>query len=285
MLKWLTHFFQKKPGPVEPGEPASLPHAKPDGEVEPFYLGLTDARFEGWFNYDTGTIISDLEINADDTVLDVGCGIGGPANFCGQRGAHVILVDIDIANASRSKMRVEKTPARRVDAFVSDSSPLPLADETATKIMCSEVLEHVDDPNAVLRELSRVGKPGARYLISVPDPSAEHLQQGIAPDWYFQKPNHIRIIERDEFEQMVRDAGLIVEERIGISFFWNIWWLFLWICDQEMRDGMPHPPYHQLLQNWAKTWDTLLAMDEGIKVKAALDKALPKSQILIARKP
>lgn len=55
-----------------------------------------------------------------------------------------------------------------------------------------------------MAELVRVGQPGAQYLLTVPDPVAETVQKNLAPDSYFQKPNHIRIFQRDEFEQLVR---------------------------------------------------------------------------------
>lgn len=248
--------------------------------IDPFGLGLTDAAMGGWFNQETGCLISDFNIEAEDIVLDVGCGDGGQASFCGRRGAHVILADINEKLVAEARELLLRTAARKVEGIVSDSTPIPLPNETATRIICSEVLEHVEDPDAVLKELVRVGKPGARYLLSVPDAEAERLQQGIAPESYFQKPNHIRIIEPLDFEQMVNSAGLIVEQRIPRSFYWNLWWLFLWVCDQDAS-----PPWHPLLENWTKTWEALLCMEGGLKVKAALDNALPKSQLIIAKKP
>lgn len=282
--KLLNRFINQQAGNTDQGEQEATREPETDRsrerQIDPFKLGLRDDRMGGWFDLETGTIIGNFQIDAEDIVLDVGCGDGGQANFCAQRGAHIILADIDEANIKHARQRLERTGARRVEALVSDSNPLPIADEIATKIITSEVIEHVDDPNAVLRELARVGKPGAHYLLSAPDPVAEHMQEGIAPEIYFQKPNHIRIIERDEFEQMITDAGLVIEQRIAKSFYWNLWWLFFWICEQQ-----PVAPWHPLLTNWANTWDTLTKMDNGLQVKTALDNSLPRSQVIIARKP
>lgn len=286
-----THETTAAPAPgksatdeTEPREEAlhrDIPRGDVPRQVDPFKLGLRDDHLGGWFNRETGCIIGDFRIDPGDIVLDVGCGDGGQANFCAQRGAHVILADIDETSLRQAQHRLIKTGARRVDALLSDSTPLPIPDETATRIISSEVIEHVDDPQAVLRELARAGKPGAYYLLTAPDAAAEHMQEGIAPSIYFEKPNHVRIIEREQFEQMVVAAGLVVEQRFARGFYWNLWWLFFWICEQQ-EQGAPLPP---LLQNWTDTWDTLTKMDRGLEVKTALDNSLPRSQVLIARKP
>jgi hypothetical protein len=39
-----------------------------------------------------------------------------------------------------------------------------------------------------------------------------------------------------------------------------------------------------VLRYWNKTWDALLAAPEGARVKRALDKFMPKAQVLVARK-
>jgi ubiquinone/menaquinone biosynthesis C-methylase UbiE len=89
------------------------------------------------------------------------------------------------------------TSARRKECLVSKAETLPVADGIATRVLCTEVLEHVDDPAWVLRELVRIGAAGSIYLITVPDPVGERVQQKIAPPFYFKQPNHLRIFSRD----------------------------------------------------------------------------------------
>lgn len=265
-----------KSAPAQPAKAA----VSPDMEVNPFWLGMDDAIRTGWYQNETNCLIGDFKIEAEDIVLDAGCGDGGHSNFCAKRGAHIILADIDADKVAEAVERLSKSEARKVEAVVSDSNPIPIPDETVTKVVCAEVIEHVADPQQFLSELVRVGKPGARYMLAVPDPVAEHLQEGVAPDSYFEEPNHIRIIERDEFDKMVTDAGLIIEYRANRGAYWTIWWLFFWHCNQDFK-----PPWHPLLQNWAKTWRTLLDMEGSDKIKFALDEVLPKSQVIVARKP
>src|SRR5690606_7194508 len=75
-------------------------------------------------------------------------------------------------------------------------------------------------------------------------------------------------------------SGLVVEKQTTYGFFWSMFWAFFWSCDQDLSK-----PWHPLLQHWGRTWETLLSMRDGPRIKQALDQAMPKSQLIIARKP
>ncbi len=269
------------PAPVAPALPpvTQLPPAPtvPVAQPDP---SLADACMSGWFRNDTCELLEGFAIAAEDTVLDVGCGSGGVVSFCARHGAEVIFSDIDAGKVAAVEKRLAGSGARAVRGVVSDSNPLPLPDATATRVICMEVLEHVDDPAQVMRELLRVGRPGARYLLTVPDPASEAVLKKVAPAAFFEKPNHIRVFQHDEFEQLIADAGLVIERRVTYGFYWSLWWIFFCACDQEFE-----PPWHPLLEQWMKTWETLLTLPQGPRLKQALDEALPKSQAIIARKP
>jgi len=239
-----------------------------------------DAALSGWFKNETGELIEGFKICPEDVVLDAGCGENPSLHFCAKQGAEVIFADIDAQKVAAMKKMLEGSLARSVTALVSDACSLPLKDVSVSKIIAMEILEHVDDPGALLKELVRVGKPGAQYLITVPDPVVETLQKELAPPVYFEKPNHIRIIGRKEFEQLVVDAGLVVEQHRYYGFYDSICWIFFWVCNQELS-----PPWHPLLESWTKTWTLLLETQDGPRVKRVLDNFLPKSQAIIARKP
>jgi SAM-dependent methyltransferase len=272
-------------GLEQPEMPADIAVVPDEGEpVVPLPdsagLGLFDAVLSGWYLNDTNEVFRGIPISADDVVVDVGCGDGGSSLFCAKRGAKVIAIDIDPQTIAGIRVRLEGQAPGGFEAHVSDANPLPLADGVATRVLCTEVLEHVDDPDQVLRELYRIGKPGARYLLTAPDALQEHLQERVAPPVYFQKPNHIRIIERNEFIAMAERAGLIVENSAYYGFFWSIWWALFWSCKVDLGN-----PDHPVLNHWTEAWRALLSTPEGKEVKQKLDAFLPKSQVLIARKP
>jgi SAM-dependent methyltransferase len=187
---------------------------------------------------------------------------------------------------------VQQTPARQSRGLVTDSSPLPLEDAIATRVVAMEVLEHVEDPQRVMRELARVAAPGALFLLTVPDEASERLQKTVAPASYFAKPNHIRIFSAADFEQMVTQAGLMIVRRHGYSFYWNMAMALFWLSDKETLrpEGAPaagflEPPFPSVVSQWASVWQYVLDHPQGEALRAHLDATMPKSRILIAQKP
>ncbi|MGC1303598.1 MAG: class I SAM-dependent methyltransferase [Caulobacteraceae bacterium] len=254
--------------------------SEPDsGKIDYFTLGLRDAMLSGWYNQEKGELMTGFPVAAEDVVVDVGCGDGGAAAFCARQGAHVILADADAERLKAAAARLSSSPARGLQAYVTQGDPLPLADASVTRVICTEVLEHVDDPQRFISELVRVGRPGALYLLTVPGAAQEHVQEAIAPPAYFQKPNHIRIFESHAFQALVEQAGLIIEHRTGYSFYWSVWWALFWQTDVEL--GGSHPS----LDAWASTWSQVLEGKDGLRIKSALDAVLPKAQAIVARKP
>ncbi|UVE17946.1 methyltransferase domain-containing protein [Pseudomonas sp. LS44] len=279
MLSRMRHLFgQGKAQPIV----TSSDHPPANPETAPVAADFTfeDATLSGWFRHDSGELLEGFPIHPDDHVIDVGCGDGVFINFCASLGAEVTFADIDAEKIAAVTERLQNSKARAVHPLVSDANPLPLAAGYADKVIAMEVMEHVDAPADFLRELVRIGKPGALYLLSVPDAVSEGVQQQLAPSAHFQKPNHINIFARDEFEKLVTDAGLIIERRAYYGFYWSVWWAFFWTCNQDLS-----PPWHPLLENWARTWEALLTTRDGPRIKQALDQVMPKSQAIIARKP
>jgi len=59
--------------------------------------------------------------------------------------------------------------------IVSDIVSIPLPDRSLDAIMCTEVLEHIPDPLAAIKEFSRLLKPGGYLLITAPFASLTHF--------------------------------------------------------------------------------------------------------------
>jgi len=244
-------------------------------------IGLTDAVMRGWFRNASQELFEGFRVGPEDVVADVGCGIGGNAAFCATHGANLILIDIEPANVNAVAEKVAAIPGHgRIEHYASDSDPLPIADGACTKIVCTEVIEHVDSPERLLQELVRIGAPGAQYLLTCPDPGSEELQKRLAHPGYFAKPNHVRILERAAFAQLVEEAGLVIERQTGYGFYWNLWLALFWGCNVPLE-----APEHPVLESWTRTWGEVLNLPDGPRIKAALDDLLPRSQLILARKP
>src|SRR5690606_1048306 len=109
---------------------------------------------------------------------------------------------------------------------------LPYPDNTFDSAILSEVLEHLDDDSAGLREILRVLKPGGVVAITVPnadypflwDPInrtlehlfGTHISEGtFAGIW----ANHVRLYTRDELYDAAASAGFIVEEERAFTHY------------------------------------------------------------------
>jgi 2-polyprenyl-3-methyl-5-hydroxy-6-metoxy-1,4-benzoquinol methylase len=236
---------------------------------------------QGWFKGATGELFTNFPIHKGDVVADIGCGEGGYAGFCASQGAFVILADVDADSLARATKKVLAEPNNvGCKAYLTNSDPLPVEDESVDCIVCTEVLEHVESPERLIAELVRIGRPNAKYLLACPDPQSEAIQQRVAHPAYFEKPNHIRIIQHAEFERYVEAAGLIIESRHRYGFYWTIWWTLFWASGVTADN-----PGSELLDSWTETWDRLLDTRQGSELRQVLDDALPKSQMIIARKP
>jgi len=266
--------------------------AEPPAALSPRDVGLHDAVLDGWFLNDSGELLKGFAITADDSVLDVGCGEGVATLFAVRQGASVIFTDSEHDKVRDLARQVEAHGAKASLGLVSNSLPLPLADGCASKVVCMEVLEHIVEPEPFMAELVRMGLPGAQYLLSVPAPAGEHLQKGIAPASYYQSPNHVQIFSAERFAALVEEAGLVIEHRQASGFFWVMGMIFFWAGERAagrdpggaVRDRI-QPPFMPLMESWARTWQDLLTQPGGLAIKQTLDSFLPKSQVIIARKP
>ncbi len=258
-------------------------------DVDPRHCGLLDAVKRGWYQLDTGELFTGFRITKDDVVLDFGCGEGNAVLFCARQGAHVVFTDVDEAKIKALIEKIKRTSARKVESFVSDALPLPLTDEYATKILATEVLEHTTEPEKIMEELVRVGKPGARYFLTVPDSRSEMLQKPFADPVYFTRPNHIQIFDKERFVRLVENSGLKVERYETWGFYWTFFMSLFWLVHQKgdlqgaVLDAI-NPPYHRVLQSWSNTWAGLMELKGAEKVMESFDQYLPKTQLIIAQK-
>jgi ubiquinone/menaquinone biosynthesis C-methylase UbiE len=279
MLNRLLNWLRPAPSPASE-------------EIDCRTVGLGDLVKNGWFINETAELAPGFRVGKDDVLVDVGSGEGGATLFAARQGAKVIFSDLDADKVAALEAKLRESGAVDATGLVGDSNPLAIGDGVASRVLCMEVLEHVDEPAVVLAELVRVGKPGALYLLTVPDVGGEVLQQRFASANYFKKPNHIHIFQREQFAALVRNAGLEVLDVQFTGAYWTLWMCFYWALERTagrepegaILDTIV-PPFHPLLQSWARTWSYMTEMAEAAPVRRALDEFMPKSQVIIARKP
>lgn len=96
--------------------------------------------------------------------LDVGCGLGFFASKAGKLGADVYGIDIGERLINISRKRYPKGKFS-----VASAARLPFKDNSFDLILCTEVIEHVNNQNKALSEIFRVLKKGGYLVLTTPN--------------------------------------------------------------------------------------------------------------------
>ena len=92
--------------------------------------------------------------------------------------------------------------------------PIPLADAIADLVLCAETIEHLENPRALMRELTRLAKPGGWIIVTTPNQlSLLSILNLIAKQRfeYFQDvhyPAHITALLEVDLERTAAERGL-----------------------------------------------------------------------------
>lgn len=174
----------------------------------------------------TAKIFSVLNVQEEEDVLDIGCGAGDML----QKLHKGNMYGIDI-----SKRLVAEASARLGDAaFITcgdaESAKQQFGEHTFDKVFCSEVLEHVEHPSNVLKNIAGLTKPKGIAVVSVPN---ENLINRIKRILGFLKilrilfPNisekmddewHLHTFSKSQLRELFAQAGLHIIRIYSIPF-------------------------------------------------------------------
>jgi ubiquinone/menaquinone biosynthesis C-methylase UbiE len=113
--------------------------------------------------------ILDRTVKPGQDWLDLGCGSGILTKELLDRHATVVAVDGSPAmlNEVKKLQRSEwPVPLTFAQSDVKDLSMI--RDRSCDGVLCSSVIEYVDDPNSVLEEIARVLRPDGLLILSIP---------------------------------------------------------------------------------------------------------------------
>jgi SAM-dependent methyltransferase len=128
------------------------------GPVDEFHIGGRVA---------TEIFLDQLDITADDSVLDVGCGLGGASRFAAQEyGCRVTGIDLTDEYVKTGEVMCKWVGLENLITLErGDATATPYPDGTFDKSYMMHVGMNIEDKQSLAMELHRVLRPGGRLGI------------------------------------------------------------------------------------------------------------------------
>lgn len=160
-----------------------------------------------------------LDVDANDPtvrMLEIGSGTGKFAeDFCARyRQSKFLGIELSRMGVEMSLRRVPSARFIKRDLLLP-SEPGQVFDFQATHALCSEVLEHVDEPDVLLRNAMAYMGPNCKFVVTVPGGHRNKFDEYIG---------HRRHYAPEELKKLLMDVGLEVERVYAAGFpFFNLY--------------------------------------------------------------
>jgi 2-polyprenyl-3-methyl-5-hydroxy-6-metoxy-1,4-benzoquinol methylase len=145
-------------------------------------------------------------------VLDVGCGAGGVGRAIRDRATRLVGIEMDAQAAQIARQAYDAVLVGDVNAKLVDLEP------PFDTILAYDVLEHLPDPESVLRGLLAVAAPGALLHVSVPNARHFTLVRDLVvrgtfgyTAWGHRDSTHVHWLTRRDLVALLEAAGWSVE--------------------------------------------------------------------------
>ena len=123
----------------------------------------------------------------DKDVLDVGCGAAGKSLYYLSLGAKSVTGMDVVSDYEKEAYKLQNTLGLSGFKFVvCDAAKTSFDDNSFDTVIMNDAMEHVDKPEAVLKEIYRILKPGGKLYVNFPPynhPFGAHLSDAIGIPW------------------------------------------------------------------------------------------------------
>lgn len=165
----------------------------PDNAEPLSYVTLTDLR----------RIAAALGVGPGATIVDLGCGSGGPSLWVArQTGAQLIGIDVSTVGVAQANARAQaEGVADRVRFHVSDIATLPLPVASIDAAMSVDMLVFVPDIDAVMAKVARILRPGARFAFTAREQHAASATFGSPARPDYRPPLRVAGFDIETYEE------------------------------------------------------------------------------------
>lgn len=220
-----------------------------------------------------------------DIVLDLGCGEGRHVigTYLEENitaiGVDLCLTDLITAKSKSHDFVDESDPEKYFALMQANGMSLPFSDSTFDKIICSEVLEHIPDYEAVLVEIQRVLKPNGLLCASVPRFWPESLCWHLSDEYHENEGGHIRIFLEKQLKRKIIEVGFEYYHRHWAHALHSpYWWMQCWNWQNKSNNRLVKA-YHKLL-----VWDMMKQPKLTRIAEQCLNPVMGKSVVMYFKK-
>jgi phosphoethanolamine N-methyltransferase len=152
-------------------------------------------------------LLEELDVR-DQKILDIGCGIGGPAFVLAEKyGAYVVGIDIEPELIERARQRAQELEIdSRCEFLLVEPGPMTFPDESFDVVLSSGVIMQIEDKQQLFAEVLRVLKPGG-VLTSYDWMKPEGEFGDDMRYWFKMERLTYDMKTFEEYEGLLRDAG------------------------------------------------------------------------------
>ena len=157
-------------------------------------------------------------------VVDIGCGGGILAESMAARGAEVTGVDLSEKALGVARLHLYESGQTVSYRHISAEDIAQESPASFDVVTCMEMLEHVPDPASTIRACATLVKPGGKVFFSTLNRNLKAYLLAVVGAEYIlnllPKGTHeyAKFIKPSELSRYVREAGLNVEELLGMSY-------------------------------------------------------------------
>ena len=164
---------------------------------------------------------STLPLCRGNVALDMGCGFGRSTAPLASRFERVVGLDASSDRIARARSENSAPNIEYVQGYIEDYEP----DERFDTVVMSNVLEHLEHPLRVLRQVRKLMNVGGVAIATVPNAKSVHkrlgLHMGMVDDLYELTPRdleggHYRIYDAKSLRELFVEAGFTVTNLTGI---------------------------------------------------------------------